>query len=202
MLSQLPRGVDLRILDVGTGTTAFGALLRDCNYQVDCLENRDYWRGRLPINPHGLLIDGDIAKAAPGEGTYDAVCCISVLEHIPDCASAVRNMMAALKPGGLLILMFPYCNDSPVPDSHRHPDSNRFGRPARFIVNVFSRADVDEWCGNTSAEIADITVSQFWSGRFWNSGEVLEEPILGVDIGAAHDHGCVVSRKPSGSEGS
>lgn len=44
VLSYLPTAkVNLTILDVGPGKTAFPALLEDCNYNVTATETSNYW---------------------------------------------------------------------------------------------------------------------------------------------------------------
>lgn len=52
---------------------------------------------------HGCLM-GDAPFAAD---SFDTVTCISVLEHIPDDADALRAMWRALAPGGRLVLSVP-----------------------------------------------------------------------------------------------
>jgi SAM-dependent methyltransferase len=48
-----------------------------------------------------------IADTAFERGSFDAVTCISVLEHIPADTEAVRKMWELLKPGGTLVLTVP-----------------------------------------------------------------------------------------------
>lgn len=44
------------------------------------------------------------------EGTFDAVLCNHVLEHVPDDRRAMAEIFRVLKPGGLAILQTPYSN--------------------------------------------------------------------------------------------
>jgi SAM-dependent methyltransferase len=49
----------------------------------------------------------DVKSTLPNE-TFDSVFCISVLEHIPEVASACRNISALLNPGGALFVSVPF----------------------------------------------------------------------------------------------
>lgn len=49
---------------------------------------------------------GDICQqAVPGQ--YDVALCSEVLEHVPDSASALRHILASLRPGGHLVMTTP-----------------------------------------------------------------------------------------------
>lgn len=54
-----------------------------------------------------LLEDGGFAP-----GSYDLVTCISVLEHIPDDAAAIRQMWDVLRPGGTLVVTVPCAREA------------------------------------------------------------------------------------------
>ena len=114
------------LLDVGTGTTAWPHLLRNCGFVVTAIDNvRDYWP-RGMVNRHWSVLDVDIVnplKALPGG--YEAITCISVLEHIPQHLTAMQNMVALLAPGGLLVLTTPY--------SEHNPFRKRLPAPGRFV---------------------------------------------------------------------
>ena len=95
------------VLDVGTGTTSWPHLLRNCGFVVTAIDNvRDYW-DRQMVNRHWTVLDVDITKVKEFHGPFDAVTCISVVEHIVDHENAVRNMLRVLAPGGLLIITTP-----------------------------------------------------------------------------------------------
>ena len=88
------------VLDVGTGTTALPALLDICGCVVTAIDNvRDYWTAGM-VNRHWYVIDDDIQETSQ-VGPFDMVTCISVLEHINDHGTTVRNMMRLLRPGGI-----------------------------------------------------------------------------------------------------
>lgn len=68
-----------------------------------------YVRGDLVPSREGVeKIDvTDIPFAA---GTFDAVLCNHVLEHVPDDARALRELFRVLKPGGFAVLQTPYAS--------------------------------------------------------------------------------------------
>ena len=52
-------------------------------------------------------INGDITQLDFAEGSFDAIICSHVLEHIPDDALAMKELFRVLKPGGWAILQVP-----------------------------------------------------------------------------------------------
>lgn len=50
------------------------------------------------------MVYGDICQTAPEIGTFDVTMCWSVFEHLPDPRGALENMIAALRPGGVLFI--------------------------------------------------------------------------------------------------
>ncbi len=51
---------------------------------------------------------GDIHQLPLADGSFDAVVCISVLEHVEDPQRAVREIHRVLKPGGQALLYAPF----------------------------------------------------------------------------------------------
>lgn len=54
-----------------------------------------------------LISRADVARLPFKDGTFDAVVCSEVLEHIPDSRKAVRELVRVLKPGGELVVSVP-----------------------------------------------------------------------------------------------
>ena len=52
-------------------------------------------------------IQGDLARLAFADGSFDAIYCSHVLEHVPDDRAAMRELRRILRPGGWAILQVP-----------------------------------------------------------------------------------------------
>ena len=57
--------------------------------------------------PHLEFQRADLNRSTKWKQTFDLVCCFETLEHVGDCPSALRNLRAALRPGGTLIVSVP-----------------------------------------------------------------------------------------------
>jgi glycosyltransferase involved in cell wall biosynthesis len=88
------------------------------------------------------------------QGQFDTVLCLNVLEHIQDHALALRNMFAALEPGGAAIVLVPQGQwlygtlDAAVDHCRRYSASDLRARceEAGFVVeHVFSFNRVSLW---------------------------------------------------------
>lgn len=61
-----------------------------------------------PGSPGRWLVSrADVARLPFADGLFDVVVCSEVLEHIPECHSAVSELVRVLKPGGDLIVTVP-----------------------------------------------------------------------------------------------
>jgi len=101
---------DLRVLDAGTGTGRFAAaLLRagaDKVHGIDVAERMmeradrrcaefDTRFERSVMSVHELDLP---------EASFDRVCCVGVIEHVPDARTAIEQLGRVLRPGGRLVL--------------------------------------------------------------------------------------------------
>ena len=107
-LHELPRGETL--LDVGCGSGVLGSVLlaRKTYAEVHGLElseeavERARARGLITVAFN--LHSGEFPYA---DGTFDAVTCLAVLEHVFDPRPLVGEMARVLKPGGVCIVDTP-----------------------------------------------------------------------------------------------
>jgi SAM-dependent methyltransferase len=108
--AEIPKGA--RVLDVGAGPARYRPLFAHCRY-----ETQDF--GQYMGSEHGVFTDrgiwsygeidyvSDAAAIPVPDGTFDAVLCTEVLEHVPNPIEVVREIGRILKPGGRLILSAP-----------------------------------------------------------------------------------------------
>jgi SAM-dependent methyltransferase len=181
------------VLDVGTGTTAWPHLLRNCGYVVTAIDNvRDYWEAGM-ANRHWTVLDVDILKPGPSfAGKFDAITCISVLEHIPDHRKAMANMVDLLEPNGLLILTTPYSSANPHPNVYKHKDA-LYGTTLPYICRSSSVAELNQWlsCGLT---LERRELWRLFTGPVWATGQRCPwQQVENED--QSHQLGCFLFRK-------
>ena len=162
------------ILDVGTGKTALPHLMRNCGYLVTASDNiHDYWSSGM-LNRHYHIIDDDITDTHISN-TFDLITCISVLEHIQNPDSAIRNMISLLNPNGHLILTCPYNERSYVRNVYELPGSS-YGQDLPFIAQSYSRIELERWVRENSGTIIEQEFWQFWEEEHWTVGNQVIPP--------------------------
>jgi len=177
------------VLDVGTGTTALPALLRNCGCLVTAIDNvRDYWPQGMH-NRHYHVLDDDIASPRVA-GPFDLITCISVLEHVKDPAAAVQGMFALVRPGGHLIFTFPYNEWRPCDNVYALPGS-AYGQSAPYVGRAYSGSDIERWCREHGATVLDQEYWRFWSGEYWTQGVQVVPPER-VNAGDCHQLTCLL----------
>src|SRR5688572_21304377 len=93
------------VLDVGGGAGAFSQRLVDLGYRVTALDSDpDKWQ---PANIPLLRLDSDSGIAASVDQTFDAACCLEVIEHVENPWNLLREIYSVVKPGGYLLLSTP-----------------------------------------------------------------------------------------------
>jgi SAM-dependent methyltransferase len=176
------------VCDVGTGDTAFPHLLRNCGCVVTAIDNvRDYWDAGM-VNRHWPVQDVDITNLN-GFGTrrFDAVTCISVLEHIKDHQVAVANMASILNPGGLLIVTTPFSRDNPHENVYTRSDSSYRNDGLVYPCRSSSQRELDGWL-SLGLKLEKAEYWRMWSGPVWTSGERVDWKQTRAD--ESHQLGC------------
>lgn len=120
--AELPPGA--RVLDAGAGDSILPVYLAKRGHRVTVVDVRfDGSLGRrheVPVR----YVRGDIASIPVAEESFDAVFCISVIEHLPPgaTAAALAEMRRVLRPGAPLLLTTDYYEDAEAEIWHRSPE--------------------------------------------------------------------------------
>ncbi|MCD4664227.1 MAG: class I SAM-dependent methyltransferase [Bacteroidales bacterium] len=182
------------ILDVGTGITALPHLIANCGFKVTAVDNiKDYWNKDM-FNRHYYIINDDITKTKLNK-KFDFITCISVLEHIKNSDSAIRNMFKLLNSKGYIILTCPYKENQYIKNVYDLPGST-YGQNLSFICQSYSRERLNKWLHENGGEIIDQQYWQFWSGDFWTQGDQIIPPVQ-VKVNQKHQISCILIRKLS-----
>ena len=106
-MDVIPQGNDLRAYLAVLRQNGLGRLIKTIGRRITIAgPNRRAWNrvvGRDDMPDPGLLV-GDICAAAPMQASYDLVMSWSVFEHLPDPQAALKNIIDALRPGGIFFI--------------------------------------------------------------------------------------------------
>jgi ubiquinone/menaquinone biosynthesis C-methylase UbiE len=110
-LKKLPAGS--RLLDAGAGEKPYRKYCDHLDYvsQDFAQYEPDPLRGGLQMTSwdHGELdIVSDIVAIPEPDGSFDAILCSEVLEHVPDAVKVIGELARLLRSGGRLILTAPF----------------------------------------------------------------------------------------------
>jgi SAM-dependent methyltransferase len=180
------------VTQLGTGQTAWPAVLAHCGYVVAAIDNmRGYWPADA-VNRYWSVRDVDITHLNGFKGSFDAITCISVIEHIENHAQAIRNMAGLLKPGGVLIVTTPYAHNTPHPNVYTHDDA-LYGKNATYICRSSSQAEIAQWlaCG-LSLDRRELW--RLFTGPVWATGQRCDWE-KAEDETRPHQLGCFLFRK-------
>ena len=147
------------ILDVGSGLSPFPKLLEVCDFTVVSIDNmRDYW-SIFDFNRHTYVCNHDIVDSPFKENYFDAITCISVLEHIDNYVEALKNMVLSLRSDGVLVLTFPYNENNSFEDAYVLEECS-YNVDVNYRCRIFSRNDVNYWCDLLGLRIVN---EKFWT---------------------------------------
>ncbi|MBI4099169.1 class I SAM-dependent methyltransferase [Candidatus Parcubacteria bacterium] len=107
-LTRYVSGRGAEILDVGCGTGEAMLFASRLGYpRVRGLDNAEV--AISFCRKQGLLAveRGDAARLSYAAGTFDAVLCLDVLEHVRDDAAVLAEMWRVLRPGGCVFITVP-----------------------------------------------------------------------------------------------
>jgi SAM-dependent methyltransferase len=160
-LENSPR--TLRVLDIGSERSAYPWLLAEKGFDVTVSDvTSSYWglwrnaQRNLGVKPDLKILDTQ--ALALQTASFDVYQSVSILEHVPDKAKALKEAARVLRPGGLLLMSFDICETEM---GMAFPKWN--GR-------AVSMAELDELFANCpwfEAGLSDVawnleTIEQYW----------------------------------------
>ena len=134
-----------RVLDAGCGASIFPIYLASTKHRTTAF---DVQVPRGLDRLHGVFvqyIQGDLAALPLADSCFDAIFCISVIEHLGESSvlSALQELKRVLRPGGRLLLTTDYYEDAEAPLWYEGPD-----RRFRVDWKVFDRARLQRLLDN------------------------------------------------------
>jgi len=140
-LQNIPCGSML--LDAGAGEQQFRKYCTHLNYvSQDFAQYDGVGNGRgLQTNTWdqtSLDIVSDITSIPRPDGTFDAVLCVEVLEHLPNPLAAIEEIARLIKKGGYLILTAPFCSMTHFAPYHYSTGFNRYFYEKHLVENGLS----------------------------------------------------------------
>ena len=166
------------VMDVGSGKSAFPALLQNCGFEVTAIDKvDDYWGSkRVSLNKYFHVINDDIVNLCRDYGVFDAITCISVLEHITDFSKALKTMTFLVKEGGIVILTFPWASDGYIPNVYDLPESDIMSKKFQYIAQSFDDECLRKWKKTLPIEEIERKYIRAWEGKYWRCGKRIHYP--------------------------
>jgi SAM-dependent methyltransferase len=119
VVSSLPKP-PARVLDVGCSGSYLSLLLCGLGFQVQGIDVREYAITNRIKFPNFRFSKEDIRRTAFGDDSFDAVICVSTVEHIglsgrygmdediEGDRKALQEMKRITKPGGIIVITVPF----------------------------------------------------------------------------------------------
>ena len=122
------------------------------------------------------------------------VTCISVLEHIDDHRTAVRNILRLVKPGGHLVLAGPYTDRQYVENTYKVPRADPTSATLPYICRSYSRDQLNTWLSDNNADLIEEEYWRAWSGAHWALGQRIA-PAEPSTLENEHNHACFLIKR-------
>jgi hypothetical protein len=100
---------------------------------------------------------------------------LSALQHVADHEAAVAALAGLVAPGGLLVLAVPFNESRTVDDVYRVPGAG-YGQDKPYGCHIFSRPEVDAWCGHHNLTLKAQEYYRVFEGELWTFGERVSPP--------------------------
>jgi SAM-dependent methyltransferase len=171
-LQQIPAGS--RILDAGAGQLRHRKLCGHLDYVSQDFAQYDGSGDGSGLqmgswDQSKIDIVSDICDIPEPDGSYDAVMCIEVLEHLPQPLLALKEFARLLRPDGHLILTAPFCSLTHYAPYHFCTGFNRYFYETHLPAFGFAIVDFQE-NGNFFEFLAqEVRRIPFAAGRYAGS---------------------------------
>lgn len=147
-LAQIPAGA--RILDAGAGELQFREYCDHLDYVSQDFGGYDGTGDNAGLqtttwDQSRIDILCDITNIPEPDGSFDAVMCVEVFEHLPEPVAALRELTRLLKPGGTIVLTAPFCALT-----HFSP---------YFYQTGFSRYFYEYWLADLGYDMVDLQLN-------------------------------------------
>jgi ubiquinone/menaquinone biosynthesis C-methylase UbiE len=145
-LRKIPRG--WKILDAGAGEQQYKKYCKHLKYfsqdigQYNGIGDK---RGLQTKKWNFGKLDyvSDITNIPVKDGTFDAILCTEVFEHIVDPIKAIKEFSRITKKGGCLILSAPFCSLTHFAPYHYHTGFNKYFYEKALSENGFKIVKID-----------------------------------------------------------
>lgn len=155
-LSRLP--ADSRLLDAGAGQQRYRPYCSHLHYvsQDFCqyASSGDGDSNIIVINDVPKIdIISDIISIPAENGSFDAILCTEVLEHLPDPIAALQELYRLLRVKGELILTAPFCSITHMAPNHYYSGFNKYFYKRYLpsigftIIEINASGDYSEYAG-------------------------------------------------------
>ena len=144
-LQRVPAGS--RILDAGAGTQRYKKFCGHLRYVSQDIGEYDGVGDDVGLQTgdfdFGTLdIVSDIGAIPEPDGSFDAIMCIEVFEHLPDPQPALKEFARLLKPGGYLVLTSPFCSLTHFAPYHYATGFSRYWYEVNLAKHGFTSLEV------------------------------------------------------------
>lgn len=204
-LEKVPAGS--RILDAGAGELRYKKFCDHLKYV-----SQDFAQYEGVGDKKGLQtgtwdqtkldIISDITEIPELDGSFDAIMCIEVFEHLPDPALAIKEFSRLLKPGSQLIITAPFCSLTHFAPYHFGTGYNTYYYEHHLKKNGFEVLEIDR-NGNYFSYLSQelVRVPAVIEKYSENNGSVFQKKVRNYAVRVLLDWMNSASKKDKGSEG-